>query len=117
VIGCVQSELETAQSQFEKADSRAATLGKQTATLEAQLTEAQESLQDETRQKLAAQTRQRQAEDQASTLHEQMEEEEQGRKQVEAKVIALNTQVNKIEFVVLFYVQFGPVLDHFYDNR
>lgn len=88
-----QADLESAQVQFEKADSRAAALAKQVSSLQAQYAELQESVQEETRQKLASQTRQRQAEDEAASLREQLEEEEQSRKQLESKIILLTTQV------------------------
>jgi len=68
-------------------------LAKQVATMESQLTEAQENVQEETRQKLAALSRQRQAEDEAASLKEQLEEEEDNQKQLESKISSLTLQV------------------------
>lgn len=90
---CWQAELETVQAACEKADSRAAVLAKQVSTLESQLTEAQENIQEETRQKLAALSRQRQAEDEVASLKEQMEEDEEAQKQLEHKITSLTVQV------------------------
>jgi len=81
------------QTACEKADSRAAVLAKQVANMESQLAEAQENIQEETRQKLAALSRQRQAEDEAASLKEQMEEDEDSNKQLENKITALTVQV------------------------
>jgi len=81
------------QTACEKADSRAGVFAKQVATLESQLAEAQENIQEETRQKLAALSRQRQAEDEAVSLKEQMEEDEESHKQLENKITALTVQV------------------------
>ena len=81
------------QTACEKADSRAAVLAKQVATMESQLAEAQENLQEETRQKLAALSRQRQAEDEVANLKEQLEEDEDGQKQLENKITSLTLQV------------------------
>jgi ABC-type enterochelin transport system substrate-binding protein len=86
--------LESIQSSFEKADTRSSTLAKQTSTLEAQLTEQQENLREETRQKLAALARLRQIEEEAAASRDQLEEEEENRKQLEAKIATLNVQVN-----------------------
>jgi myosin protein heavy chain len=89
----LQAELETVQSAYEKADTKAAVLTKQVATIEAQLVEAQENLQEETRQKLASQARQRQAEEEAASLREQIEEDEESRKQLESKIVTLTMQL------------------------
>jgi len=90
---CCQAELETMQGAYEKAGSQATVLAKQVATLESQLTEAQENIQEETRQKLAALSRQRQAEDEVANLKEQMEEDEESHKQLENKLTTLTLQV------------------------
>jgi len=81
------------QSACEKADSRAAVLTKQVANLESQLAEAQENIQEETKQKLAALSRQRQAEDEVANLKEQLEEDEESQKQQENKITSLTLQV------------------------
>ena len=56
-------ELESVSAALEEAEHRTGALGKQCAALEAQLADAQETMAEETRQKLAAQSRLRQAED------------------------------------------------------
>ena len=89
----MQAELEAVQAACEKADSRAAVLAKQVTNVESQLTEAQENIQEETRQKLAALSRQRQAEDEVASLKEQMEEDEESHKQLESKITSLTVQV------------------------
>jgi len=68
-------------------------LAKQVANMESQLAEAQENIQEETRQKLAALSRQRQAEDEMAGLKEQMEEDEESHKQLENKITTLTVQV------------------------
>jgi len=85
--------LDGVQAACEKAESRAAVLSKQAATMESQLAEAQENVQEETRQKLAALSRQRQAEDEAAGLKEQLEEEEETQRQLESKISSLTLQV------------------------
>ena len=92
-FACLQAELEGVQSACEKAESRAAVLAKQVTNLESQLTESQENIQEETRQKLAALSRQRQAEDEMANLKEQLEEEEESQKQLESKISSLTVQV------------------------
>lgn len=81
------------QTACEKAEGRATVLAKQVTNMESQLTEAQENVQEETRQKLAALSRQRLAEDEVANLKEQLEEEEESRKQLESKISSLSVQV------------------------
>jgi endonuclease/exonuclease/phosphatase (EEP) superfamily protein YafD len=69
-------------------------LAKQTSAMEAQLNELQENLREETRQKLAALARLRQSEEEAVASRELLEEEEENRKQLEAKITAFSVQVN-----------------------
>jgi len=81
------------QTACEKAEGRATVLAKQVANMESQLAEAQENIQEETRQKLAALSRQRAAEDEMANLKEQLEEEEESQKQLDTKISTLNQQV------------------------
>lgn len=53
----------------------------------------QELLEEETRQKLSLSTRLRQMEDEQNGLREMLEEEEEGKKNVEKQVSALQAQV------------------------
>ena len=54
----------------------------------------QELLQEETRQKLSMGTRLRQLEDEQNTLREQLEEEEEGKRNVEKQLLTVQAQVN-----------------------
>ena len=62
-------------------------------SLEAQLADSQETSQEETRQKLALQSKLRQVEDEKESLHERVEEEEEARKALERQVAELNQKV------------------------
>ena len=90
---CVQAELDTLLAQNDKTEAKASAMAKQVSTLEAQLSDAQEAIQDETRQKLAALSKLKQAEELAANAKEQAEEEEASRKAVEAKLASLSAQV------------------------
>lgn len=92
---CRQTELESIQGQFEKTDLKANTLAKQVATLEQQLNEAAENIQEETKQKLAAQLRLKKMEEDLAASKEQLDDEEESRKSFEAKILQLTTQVIK----------------------
>ena len=89
----LQAELEQSSGAFEEADMKAATLAKHMSSMESQLADSQEMQQEETRQKLALQTRLRQAEEGNVTLQDQLEEEEEGRKTAEAKLATVTSQV------------------------
>lgn len=55
---------------------------------------SQEVLQEETRQKLALNTRLRQLEDEQNGLKEQLEEEEAAKRNLEKQMSTMQTQVN-----------------------
>ena len=93
VMFVLQAELEQSSGAFEEADMKAATLAKHMSSMESQLADSQEMQQEETRQKLALQTRLRQAEEGNVTLQDQLEEEEEGRKAAEAKLATVTSQV------------------------
>jgi len=97
--------LESAQSQFENADGRASGLHKQVTALEGQLSEVQETLAEETKQKLAAQGKVRQTEEELASLREQIEEEEDSKKTLETKIASLSSQVVFILSIFLFFFQ------------
>lgn len=59
---------------------------KAAATMETQLTEAQALLEEETRQKLALSSKLRQVESERDALREQIEEEEEVKKNLEKQV-------------------------------
>ena len=99
-----QNELEGASTQFEEADSKVAHLSKNVTSLESQLADAQDMLQEETRQKLAVQSRLRQSDDKVETMQDQLEEEEEARKSQEQKVNQLTQQVCAQPRFMLFHV-------------
>ena len=68
-------------------------LTKAVTMLEQQLSETQENLQEETKAKLAALSKVRQAEDALTSVRDELEEEESNKKSLEEKVNALNFQV------------------------
>ena len=88
-----QAELESVSSSYEDADGKVAGFSKQVASLESQLADAQELLQDETRQKLQSQSRVRQLEEQWEAAQDQLEEDEEARKSMENKINHLNAAV------------------------
>lgn len=65
---------------------RASAAVKSQATMESQFTEAQTALEEETKQKLALSSKLRQLESDKEALQEQMEEEEEARKNIEKQV-------------------------------
>ena len=92
-----QAELEATISALEDTDAKATSSVKQVSTLSSQLQDAQEMLQEETRQKLALQTKARGAEDRCEVLQDQLEEEEDSKKALEGKINTLNIQVRALE--------------------
>ena len=94
LIVCFQAELEQVLAQFEEADAKCSALSKNSSSLDSQLTDAQELAQEETRQKLAVQSKLRQAEDKMEGLEDQLEQEEESRRAVENKLNNLNVQVS-----------------------
>lgn len=71
---------------MEEAELRASTAVKAAATMETQLSEAQSLLEEETRQKLALSSKLRQVESEISALKEQIEEEEESKRNMEKQV-------------------------------
>ena len=90
----LQAELESVNAAFEEADSKVTILSKQCGALEGQLADSQEILQEETRQKLSAQSRVRQLEEAMEAAQDQLEEEEEARKALENKIAHLNSSVS-----------------------
>ena len=89
-----QAEVEASNAAFEDADAKSAVTYKQVTSLEAQLADAQELLQEETKQKLALQTKLRQLEEQCDVLQEQMEDSEEAKKTYETKLAHALNQVS-----------------------
>ncbi|KAG7336017.1 hypothetical protein KOW79_000710 [Hemibagrus wyckioides] len=72
----LQLEIDSLSSSLSASDSKSHRLSKEVSSLESQLHDAQELLQDETRQKLALGSRVRALEDEKAVLTERVEEEE-----------------------------------------
>ena len=88
-----------ANTALEQVDTRAIQLGQKTSSLEAQLADSQEICQEETRQKLALQSRLRQAEDDKNQALEQLEEMEEGKRGFERQVAELNQKVGLLRVI------------------
>jgi myosin protein heavy chain len=95
VICVLQVELEGTIAALEETEVKATSATKQVNALTGQLQDTQEMLQEETQQKLALQTKARSAEDRCEVLQDQLEEEEDHRKNLEGKINLLNVQVSK----------------------
>ncbi|XP_052268175.1 myosin-10-like [Dreissena polymorpha] len=80
------TELETLTSQLEAADTKNIQLGQKVSTLEAQLADSQELVEEETRGKLAAQSKLRQEADEKEALKERLDEEEETRHALEKQI-------------------------------
>ncbi|KAI7697597.1 Myosin heavy chain [Sarcoptes scabiei] len=94
----VQQELESTLNQLEKYEKSASQSEKNAITLKVQVTELQELLAEETKQKLSLQSRLRQIEADKETLYEQIEEEEKNKKVLEnklAQLASLNSEIKK----------------------
>lgn len=89
----LQNELESITVQFDEADAKLSGLSKQVTSLESQLADTQDLLQEETRQKLSVQGKLRSTEEEINALRDQVDEEEEQRKQLEQKVQQANMQV------------------------
>lgn len=66
---------------------------KSQATTESQLAEAQAALEEETRQKLTLSSKLRQIEADKEALADQIEEEEEAKRQLEKQLLAVNVQL------------------------
>ena len=85
--------LPQANAQLEQSDTKAIQLGQKVSSLEAQLADSQDISQEETRQKLALQSKLRQAEDEKENALERLEEEEEAKRALEKQVADLNQKV------------------------
>ncbi|KAJ8392806.1 hypothetical protein AAFF_G00070100 [Aldrovandia affinis] len=82
----LQSEIESISGSLSSSDSKSLRLGKEVSSLESQLHDAQELLQDETRQKLALGSRVRALEEEKAGLMERVEEEEERVKELNRQI-------------------------------
>lgn len=89
----LQQEADNVSQQLEDAELKASASLKAANTMENQLTECQQLLEEETRQKLALSSKLRQLESEKDTLLEQLEEDEEAKKNFEKKIIELNVQM------------------------
>ena len=89
----IQAELDASQSQNVQADTRSAALARQCSTLELQLTEAQQAVQNDAQHQAELQAQLRTVESHAAELREQLDEQTDAVHQQEAKIQAQNAQV------------------------
>ncbi|XP_063701487.1 myosin heavy chain, non-muscle isoform X1 [Culicoides brevitarsis] len=87
----LQQESENITQQLEDAELKASAALKAANTMESQLTESQQLLEEETRQKLALSSKLRQLESEKESLQEQLEDDEETKKNFEKKIAELNT--------------------------
>ncbi len=81
--------------QFEGADQKNSAASKRLAYLEQQLREGQEAMEEETRKKLALQSRTRQLEGELTSMNDRLEEVEQVKHSTEKQIQVLQQQVSK----------------------
>ncbi|KAI0222027.1 hypothetical protein LSAT2_026716 [Lamellibrachia satsuma] len=81
------------EKQFEEADARANLLSEQVTSLESQVADSQDTMNEETRQKVAAHSMLMHAEEKMKLMQDQLQAEEEQRKAMEQKVDALTTQM------------------------
>lgn len=86
----LQQESENITQQLEDAELKASAALKAANAMESQLTESQQLLEEETRQKLALSSKLRQLESEKEALQEQLEDDEEAKKSFEKKIAELN---------------------------
>ncbi|XP_011332661.1 myosin heavy chain, non-muscle isoform X2 [Ooceraea biroi] len=89
----LQLEAESVMQQLETAELKASAALKASATCESQFTELQQQLEEETRQKLALNSKLRALESERDSLHDQLEEEEEAKRALDKQVLSLNVQL------------------------
>lgn len=89
----LQNELDQVTTQLEQSDIKLLQISAKNSALEAQLAEANELLQEETKGKLAVQSRLRQAEDDNQVLKDQVEEEEDQKALFQKQIADLQSKV------------------------
>lgn len=100
-------EIENLSKEHEKVDQKASLLAKQVSSLEVQLADSQDTLQSETKQKLQFQVQLKQAEDRNAALQDQVEEEENARKAIEAKLLLTTSQVLWVGVTMNLWLDWG----------
>jgi myosin protein heavy chain len=93
----LSSESENITQQLEDAELKASAAIKSCSNMESQLTETQQLLEEETRQKLGLSSKLRQLESEKEALQEQLEEDEEAKKSYEKKLADLNVQMMELK--------------------
>lgn len=93
----LQQESDNITSQLEEAELKASAAVKSASNMESQLTEAQQLLEEETRQKLLLSSKLRQLESEKDALQEQLEEDAEVKKNYERKLSELSLQMQEIK--------------------
>ncbi|XP_054088736.1 myosin heavy chain, non-muscle isoform X2 [Zeugodacus cucurbitae] len=93
----LQQEAENITNQLEEAELKASAAIKSASNMESLLTEAQQLLEEETRQKLSLSSKLRQLESEKEALQEQLEEDEEAKRNYERKLAELTAQMQDIK--------------------
>ncbi|KAH8257644.1 hypothetical protein KR038_004247, partial [Drosophila bunnanda] len=93
----LQQEAENITNQLEEAELKASAAVKSASNMESQLTEAQQLLEEETRQKLGLSSKLRQIESEKEALQEQLEEDEEAKRNFERKLAEVTAQMQEIK--------------------
>ncbi|XP_053393233.1 myosin-10-like isoform X7 [Mercenaria mercenaria] len=91
------TELDSLSTQLEAADTKNIQLSQKLSSLEAQLADAQEMVQEETRGKLAAQAKLRQENEEKELLKEKLEEDEDSKRLLEKQVQDLQQKIVEVK--------------------
>ncbi|XP_049336000.1 myosin-10 isoform X6 [Astyanax mexicanus] len=89
----LQLEIESLSSSLSSSDTKSLRLSKEVSSLESQLHDAQELLQDETRQKLALGSRVRALEEEKAVLMERLEEEQEKTRELSRQIQTYTQQL------------------------
>ena len=82
--------------QFEEADARGNLLSEQVTSLESQVAAIQDTMNEETRQKLSAQSTLRHAEEKVKLTQDHLKAEEEQRRAMDQKINILTTEVSRV---------------------
>ncbi|KAH8346370.1 hypothetical protein KR084_008626, partial [Drosophila pseudotakahashii] len=93
----LQQEAENITNQLEEAELKASAAVKSASNMESQLTEAQQLLEEETRQKLGLSSKLRQIESEKEALQEQLEEDDEAKRNFERKLAEVTAQMQEIK--------------------
>lgn len=92
----LEQESNVLTKQLEEAETKASIALKLAGTVESQLSESQQLLEEETRQKLALSSKLRQLESEKEALQEQLEEDSEVKKGYEKKMAELTAQMQEM---------------------